>query len=472
MRILAVDQGTSSTKAAVVEADGSVSALCERPVAVSARDGGVEVDPQALLGSVLEAGAEAVALAGTVDAVALANQGETVLAWDPRTGRPLTPALVWQDSRAQVICDELADHAAQIAQRTGLILDPYFVAPKLAWIRRHWTREGVATTTDVWLVHQLCGAFVTDTSTASRSLLTALDDVEYDPWLLEVFGLADERLPRIAACDEVVGTTAAFGAEIPVAGLMVDQQAALLAEACLRPGDAKCTYGTGAFLLANAGGPVRSGHGLTTSAAWRLRGETAWCVDGQVFTAAAAIDWLVRLGLLDSPESLDSAVARATDPGVDFVPGLAGLGAPHWSSTARGSWSGLSLASGRDDLVRAVVWGIAAAVVELAAAAAADLGAPLRTLRVDGGLARSSALLQAQADLLQSAVEVYPSPHATAIGAAAACRLALTPGLSVEEAASGWSPAATYEPRMPADQAAERMSRWRAAAAESLRAGQ
>ncbi len=419
----------------------------------------------------LGAGARAVAEAGPVDAVALANQGETVLAWDPDTGQPLTPAMVWQDSRSQVICDELAEHAAEIAERTGLVLDPYFVAPKLAWIRRHWTRDGVATTTDAWLVHRLCGAFVTDTSTASRSMLTGLDDVAYDPWLLEAFGLADERLPRIAACDEAVGTTAAFGADLPLAGLMVDQQAALLAEACLRPGDAKCTYGTGAFLLANAGGPIRSRHGLTTSAAWRLRGEAAWCVDGQVFTAGAAIDWLVGLGLLDSPAGADAAAERGADPGVVFVPGLAGLGAPHWRSDARGSWSGLSLASSRDDLVRAVIEGIAAAVADLAAVAAADLGAPLRALRVDGGLARSSALLQAQADLLRAPVEVYPSPHATALGAAAACRLALSPGLSVADAVTGWQPAAMYEPRLPADQAAERMERWRAAAAESARAG-
>lgn len=471
VRILAIDQGTSSTKAVVVEPDGSVAALCERPVSVVARDGGVEVDPAELLASVIGAGTDAVARGGPVDAVALANQGETVLAWDPDTGRPLTPAMVWQDSRPQVICDELADQAPEIARRTGLVLDPYFVAPKLAWIRRHWTREGAVTTTDAWLVHRLCGAFVTDTSTASRSLLTALDDITYDPWLLEAFGLAAERLPRIAACDEAVGTTSAFGADVPLAGLMVDQQAALLAEGCLRPGDAKCTYGTGAFLLANAGGPIRSRHGLTTSAAWRLRGETAWCVDGQVFTAAAALDWLVRLGLLDAPAGVDAAAARGRDPGVVFVPGLAGLGAPHWRSEARGSWSGLSLASSRDDLVRAVIEGIAAAVADLASVAAADLGTPLPALRVDGGLARSAALLQAQADLLQSPIEVYPSPHATALGAAAACRLALSPGLTPAEAVAGWSPSAVYEPRMPSDEAAARMERWRAAAAESARAG-
>lgn len=276
MRVLALDQGTSGTKAVVVE-DGVVVASAEEPVRPAyLTDGRVEQDPGALLGSVLAAGRRAAADAGGgIDAVALANQGETVLAWDPDSGAPLTTAIVWQDGRAASVCADLAEHGERVAAATGLVLDPYFSAPKMAWIRRNLTRDGVVTTTDSWLLHALTGELVTDVTTASRSLLLDLDAVDWSPELLEIFGLADERLPRLVACDEVVGTTSAFGgADVPVVGLLVDQQAALLAQDCRAAGETKCTYGTGAFLLTSTGAaPTRSTAGLTTSVASRLRGR-------------------------------------------------------------------------------------------------------------------------------------------------------------------------------------------------------
>ena len=255
MSVLAIDQGTSGTKAIVVDDAGVFRAVVEVPVRpVYLEGGGVEQDPAGLLASVLEAGRRACAAAGLpIDAVALANQGETVLAWDPRTGRPLSQAIVWQDNRSAGICEDLSPHASLIARRTGLVLDPYFSAPKMTWLRRNVTREGVVTTTDAWLVHHLTGAFVSDVTTASRSLVLDLDTTRWDPELLGIFGLEGEPLPRLVGCDEVVGTTSAFGPDIPVVGLIVDQQAALLAEACLEPGMAKFTYGTGAFLLASTG---------------------------------------------------------------------------------------------------------------------------------------------------------------------------------------------------------------------------
>ena len=229
--ILAIDQGTSGTKAIVVDPVDGVVGVADEPVRPSyLAGGGVEQDPDELLRSVLSAGRRALAAAGCpVAAVSLANQGETVLAWDLATGSPLSQAVVWQDRRAESITSELADAGGWVADRTGLVLDPYFSAPKMAWLRRNVTAEGVVTTTDSWLIHQLCGEFVTDASTASRSLLAGLDHVEWDPQLLELFGLSAERLPRIVACDDVVGTTTAFGGHLPVAGLVVDQQAALLA---------------------------------------------------------------------------------------------------------------------------------------------------------------------------------------------------------------------------------------------------
>ena len=251
--VLAIDQGTSGTKAIVVDDAGRVLAIAEIALFPTyLAGGGVEQDPEALWNSVVEAGRRALGEAGVpVAAVALANQGETVLAWDRRTGRALTPAIVWQDRRAEVICAALAESGDDVARRTGLVLDPYFSAPKMAWVRQNLTRDGVVTTTDTWLLHRLCGAFVTDVSTASRSLLLDLDTTTWSDHLLELFGLSSEDLPTLVACDEIIGQTDAFGPPaIPVAGLIVDQQAALLAESCLKPGAAKCTYGTGAFLLA------------------------------------------------------------------------------------------------------------------------------------------------------------------------------------------------------------------------------
>ncbi|MHA0288109.1 FGGY family carbohydrate kinase [Mycobacterium sp. C3-094] len=465
--ILAIDQGTSGTKAVVVDDRGRVCATAEVPLRPDyLPGGGVEQDPEALFASVVTAGRRALAEAGVpVAAVALANQGETVLAWDRATGAPLTPAVVWQDRRAEALCGSLVEHGARIAERTGLVLDPYFSAPKMAWIRENRTRDGVVTTTDTWLVHRLCGAFVTDAATASRSLLTTLDQAGrvpgWDDELVALFGLAGESLPEIVACDQTVGHTDVFGPTLPVGGLIVDQQAALLAESCLEPGSAKCTYGTGAFLLAQLGTePVRSRWGLTTSVAWRLRDETAFCVDGQVYTAASAVRWAVDLGLAPAPDQLD-AVSADTSGGVVCVPALAGLAAPWWNAAATASFTGMTLSSTRGHLVRALLEGVAAQVTALTELVCADLGRPLTRLRVDGGLTRSEVLMQAQADLAQLPVEVYPSPHATALGAAACARLTIDPGLAVNDAIGAWTPQRTYEPRWPAERATDFLARWR-----------
>ncbi|MER7283898.1 FGGY family carbohydrate kinase [Dactylosporangium sp. NPDC000244] len=469
MHVLAIDQGTSGTKAVVTDAAGRVLATAEeelRPVYLDG--GGVEVDPHALLRSVLDAGRRAAAEAGVpLDAVALANQGETVLAWDRATGEPLGPAVVWQDRRAEAICAARAGAAPRVAELTGLVLDPYFSAPKMRWLREHRTADGVVTTTDTWLVHRLCGAFVTDASTASRSLLLDLDRVAWSGELLDLFGLGGEELPEIVPSDRIVGTTTAFGGEVPVTGLVVDQQAALLAEACLEPGTAKCTYGTGAFLLAQLGASAaRSRQGLATSVAWRLRDTTAYCADGQVYTAASAVRWLADLGLIRGAGELD-AVAAPDGGGVLCVPALAGLAAPWWSASATASLTGMTLSTGRGHLVRAVLEGVAAQVAALVALTGDDLGTPLTRLRVDGGLTRSRVLMQAQADLAQLPIEVYPSPHATALGAAACARLALDPGLSIVDATGGWRPAATFEPAWPPERAAEHLARWHAEAARA-----
>lgn len=473
MNVLAIDQGTSSTKALVVAPSGAVLGSAAVEVAPRAGAGGaVEQDPDELLASILAAGRRALEAAGApAGAVGLGNQGETVLRWDRSTGEPLGPALSWQDGRAEAVTRELAGHAEELAGLTGLPLDPYFAAPKMTWLRRRDGEGGVVTTVDAWITQRLTGRFVTDAATASRTMLLDLEGGDdWSPRACALFGLDPAEQPAVVDCDAAVGETGAFGGALAVCGLAVDQQAALLAESCLEAGEAKCTYGTGAFILANGGSrALRSRSGLAACVAWRLGGRTTYCLDGQVYTAGAAVSWLAKLGLLGGAAEVDAVAGRGV-PAADgplFVPALAGLGAPLWAPGARGGWVGLSLASRREDLVRAVVWGIAAQVAALGRAMGDDLDRPLERLRVDGGLARSAALLQAQADLLQVPVERYPSPDATALGLAALARLGAGEAGSPEEAIGAWTPAAVFEPRMAADEATEHLARY-AAAAEAL----
>ncbi|OPG09543.1 carbohydrate kinase [Streptomyces sp. GKU 895] len=460
--VLSVDQGTSGTKALVVCPERGVIGAGFAEVRPRHLPGGlVEVDPEELYASVVEAGRRALAEAREpVVALGLANQGETVLAWDPATGRPLTTALVWQDRRAESVCEELAPHAEELRALTGLPLDPYFAAPKMAWIRRHLTREGVVTTTDAWLVHRLTGAYVTDAATASRTQLLDLDRTQWSPRALDLYGLAGERLPRIVGNAQPVGTTAEFGPEIPLTGLAVDQQAALLAQRVTAPGGAKCTYGTGAFLLAHTGDtPRRGSSGLVSCVAWTLDGRTSYCLDGQVYTAASAVQWLAELGVIKGAADLDVVGGSVSGTGgVTFVPALAGLAAPWWRGDLRGSLTGLGLDTTAGHLVRALCEGIAAQVAELVDA----LESPLETLRVDGGLTRSALLMQTQADLLQRPVEVSALPDATALGAAALARLGAEPGQKVTEVLPDRQPSVVHEPRITADEAADRRARFRA----------
>ncbi|MFN8193751.1 MAG: FGGY family carbohydrate kinase [Nocardioidaceae bacterium] len=469
--VLAIDQGTSGTKAVVVDGEGTIRGLAETPIRPDYRAGGVvEQDPRELLDSVLATCRRAVADAAIpVDGVALTNQGESVLAWDPTTGEPLSPVVVWQDGRAASVCGPLADHAPTIAERTGLVLDPYFTAPKLTWLRRNVTTEGVVSTTDAWILHRLTGDFVTDASTAGRSLVTSLDTGEYDDELLGLFDLDGERMPRIAANDEIVGTTDLLGPEVPVGGLVVDQQGALLAEACLDAGEAKCTFGTGAFFLTNLGHePRRSSGGLVSCVAWKVGGELTWCSDGQVYTAASAVRWLQDIGIIEGPTDLDRLAGEDAE-GVLCVPALAGLAAPWWDSTATGVIRGLTLGTTRAHLVTAVVQGLAAQVAELSDLVAHDLGAPLTRLRVDGGLTRSTRFMQAVADLTQLPIDVYPSAHATPLGAVALMRRSLDPSLALADAVVAWEPSTSYDPRWSADRAATFRAGWRATVEQSLK---
>jgi glycerol kinase len=471
VRALAIDQGTSATKAIVLDDTRGVLADVDVPVAgIVYRGDAVEVDPLALWESIVTAGLGALQECDHpgVDVVGVGNQGETVLAWRRSTGVPVTPALVWQDRRASVVTQTLTEGAARLQAITGLPLDPYFAAPKMTWLRAHLLDpdlradpDVVVTTIDAWVLHRMTGRFVTDAATASRTLLLDVASREWSPLACDAFGIALQSLPEVIACDASIGTTTVFGSEVPVRSAIVDQQAALFAQACRARGDAKCTYGTGAFLLANVGDfPTASTAGLATSVAWQLTdGPTAYCVDGQVYAVGAAVRWLERLGVIDGPADVDALGGSVTDSaGVQFVPSLAGVGAPDWQPTARGAFLGLSLAATNAHLTRAVAEGIAAQVTLLVRAIEHDLGGRLQTLRVDGGLTRSRVVMQSQADLLGIPVVVYPHRCATAIGIG---ELAL--GSTME-----WTPTEVFEPALPDDVAAERFAAWEAAYRSTL----
>lgn len=462
MIILSVDQGTSGTKAVLL--DGfDVLAVAEVPVRPSyLPDGGVEISPAELLDSVLTAGRQVVAAGGVPpDMVTLANQGETVLAWDSQTGEPCSQAIVWQDSRSKAICRSLEPSSHRIRALTGLTLDPYFSAPKVRWLRDRVPDADVITTTDTWLLYQLSGEFVTDATTASRSLILDLDAGQWSEELTWLFGLGAEALPRIARNDEVIGESTLFGKPAAIGGVVVDQQAALIAQGCLTEGTAKCTYGTGAFLLANTGTSApRSDSGLTTSIAYSINGLTSYCLDGQIYAAGSTLRWLVELGLLESPQALDST-ASATNGGVVFVPGLSGLAAPWWRSNQEGGFAGLGLATGRSEIVRAVVEGIAAHIATLVTAMGTE-GSAINRLQVDGGLTHSRVLMQTQADLLQIPVDRHESAHTTALGAAALARLAAGEATDLAEAVGTTYVKETFEPQWSADRAAEAMATWQA----------
>jgi len=471
--VLAIDQGTSATKALVVADDGEVLSLAEAPITVVAGgDGAVELDPEELWAGVVASATEALAVAGNprLKAIGLANQGETVLAWDRGSGTPVGRAIVWQDRRSESICERLREHAPFLAEHTGLELDPYFVAPKVVWLRERVGDELTITTTDTWMLHRLCGAFTTDVATAGRSLLLDLDTGSWSDRACEIFGIDPAGLPTVVGNAEPLGETSLFGGSVPVTGTCVDQQAALYAEHCRSAGEAKCTYGTGAFMLACTGDkPTRSSNGLVGCPAWRIDDQLTYCLDGQVYTVGAVVTWLIAMGVMSEPADLDRLGATVDDTGgVTFVPALAGLAAPYWKPQARAAFTGLTMSTERGHLVRSAIEGIAAQVALLAHAAGRDLGSPLTTLRVDGGLTRSNLLLQAQADLLQAPVEVYPSPHATALGVAAFADLGAGESSLDQAGSQARRPDVVIEPEIGAEEAEERLRAWQRVASATM----
>jgi glycerol kinase len=464
--ILAVDQGTTGTTCLVVDEELCVQGRGYAELAQSfPRPGRVEHDPEAIWAGVVVAAGEALEAAGRPElrAVGIANQRETTVLWERATGRPVAPAIVWQDRRTAEHCAELP--ADVIRARTGLVPDPYFSATKLEWLLARSDRapqELAFGTVDSWLLWKLTGKHVTDRTNASRTLLYALDTERWDEELLGLFGVGRELLPRVVPSAGSVGETVAFGAAAPVTGVAGDQQAALVGQGCFEPGQTKATYGTGSFVLAHAGAVFAPApHGLLATAA----APSGFALEGAVLVAGAAVQWLRDgLGVIaDAAET--EALARSVDSsgGVVFVPALAGLGSPHWRPDVRGLIAGLSGGTTRAHLARATLEAIALQVADVVDALPLELSA----LRADGGATANGFLMQFQADLLGIPVEVAAERETTALGAAVLAGLGI--GLWEASEVSGLlRPSAVFEPQMSRDQAESLRDDWRIAVRRAL----
>lgn len=433
--ILGIDQGTSGTSVLAFDQGFHAVARAYRPVhSHHPRPGWVEQDPQEIIQTVVEAVAEVLSKVGgakVIQAAGLTNQGESVLAWDKLTGQPLTPVIVWSDRRAASIAEELRQkgHAGRVRQLTGLELSDYFCASKYAWLLRNdWGVQKAAKegrlclgTLDTWLALGLSGQPWSDQSTASRTQLVYLHSGEWDQELLEIFAIPPEALPTVRPSLGQWGSLAhpEWRGELPWFASLVDQPAALAGNGCFRPGELKITYGTGCFALVNAGDSVPgAGEALLASIAWSDPQHKTYALDGGVFTAATAVNWLVELGLANNPEHTSELAQASSEKSVRFLPAFTGLGAPWWDAKARGVFAGLTAGTTRADLVRAVLDSLASRVRDIVEAMqAAGIPRP-QVLRVDGGLSNSRYLMQRQADLLGIPIERSGQSEATAFGAA------------------------------------------------------
>jgi glycerol kinase len=480
--ILALDAGTTSSRSLLFDSTGRVVALAQREFTQHfPRPGWVEHDALEIWASQRATIADALRAArvtpADVAAVGITNQRETTVLWDRATGVPVAPAIVWQDRRTAGDCERMrvAGHEAEISSRTGLLLDPYFSATKLAWLfeqvpgaRTRAERGELAFgTIDSWLLFKLSGhrRHVTDVTNASRTLLLNLHTGNWDERLLELFRIPRACLPEVV--DSCLDPASAIeidldGAKLPVTGIAGDQQAALFGQACFTPGMAKNTYGTGCFALMNTGGrPQASKHRLLTTVAWR-RGSTQYAIEGGVFMGGATVQWLRDgLGMIRRSDDIEALAASVPDTGdVYLVPAFAGLGAPQWDAAARGTLVGLTRGSNRAHIARAALESIAFQTADLIEAMQQDAGHPLSELRVDGGAARNDLLLQFQADLLGVPVLRPINTETTAFGAAALAGLGAGLWQSQQELAALWTLEKRFEPQMARAEATKRRARW------------
>jgi len=478
--LLAIDQGTTGTSCLVFDLEGELVGRAYREFEQHfPRPGWVEHDAaeiwevtHAVAGEALDdAGAEP----GELEAVGITNQRETVVCWDPQTGEPLHRALVWQDRRTAARCQELKDagHEDSIRAKTGLVLDPYFSATKVEWLLRNVdglaerARDGRAVfgTVDSWVIFNLCGEHVTDATNASRTLLLDIESGEWDAELLDLFGVPERSLPRVVpSCGELARTRAdaLHGHEVPVAGVAGDQQAALFGQRCFEPGLGKNTYGTGSFVLLNAGtGKPEPGEGLLATVGWQIGRSTTYALEAAIFVTGAAVQWLRdQLGVIEVASDTEAlAESLESNDGVYFVPALTGLGSPHWDPYARGTIVGLTRGSSKAHLARATLEAMAYQTVDAVRAMERTGSEPLQELRADGGASVNRWLMQFQADVLGVPVVTPAVPETTSFGAAMLAGVGASL-LTLDGVAGMVSEQARFEPRMGEDERATLLEGW------------
>ncbi|MDB6175669.1 MAG: putative Glycerol kinase [Chthoniobacteraceae bacterium] len=483
--ILALDQGTTSSRAILFNHDGTIHAVAQREFKqIFPQSGWVEHDAIEIWNTQIETAREVLKNAGLtaadIEAIGITNQRETTLLWDRKTGRPVANAIVWQDRRTAAFCDELkaAGHADLIQNRTGLVIDAYFSGSKVRWLLDHvpGAREKAERgelafgTIDSWLVWNLTGGalHLTDASNASRTMLFNLQTGDWDDELLRILEVPRSLLPEVRSSSEVYGETAPgiFDSPIRIAGIAGDQQAALFGQNCFARGSAKNTYGTGCFMLMNIGDQPRiSRHQLVTTVAWKANGQTEFALEGSVFIGGAVVQWLRDgLGLVKSAEEIERLAVSVPDcGGVYMVPAFAGLGAPHWDQYARGTIMGITRGTTAGHFARAALEGIAFQVADILEIMNQDSGIPITELRVDGGACSNNLLMQFQADLLQVPVVRPKVIETTALGAAYLAGLATGFWKDRGEVQQAWQIDRIFTPQMSAADAAHRRARWKQA---------
>jgi glycerol kinase len=483
--ILSIDQGTTSTRAVVYDAGmyRELGSAAREITQFYPQPGWVEHDAGEIWASVAAVVPEALRLAGadakSIAGIGIANQRETIVLWDRRSGAPLGNAIVWQDRRTTEFCRENASAQAWLRQKTGLVLDPYFSATKLHW-RLHGDpslrascRDGQigCGTIDSWLISKLTGgeAHVTDVTNASRTLLFNIHELQWDEELLRFFGVAKAMLPQVKRSAGLFGTTRGLDFlpdGLPITGVAGDQQAALFGQCAFQPGEAKCTYGTGAFFLLHTGQTaVASQHQLLTTVAAMTDAQPRYALEGSVFVAGAAVQWL-RDGLKlfgKAEDTLDLALQSNPAEPVIFVPAFVGLGSPHWEPEARGALLGLTRGTTKADVARAALEGVAYQVADLIEAATKDMGSALTALRVDGGMARNDWFLQCQADTLGLPVLRSPAGESTALGAAFLAGIGCGSWHNQADLRNVLAEAKRFEPAQSAEERQRKLARWRKA---------
>ena len=466
--ILALDQGTSSSRAIVFDRHGQTKAVSQKEFTqIFPKPGWVEHNPMEIWSSQAAVIAEAITSIDinglNIAAIGITNQRETTIVWDAETGVPVYNAIVWQDRRTSEYCDSLKKDGRTdlIRSKTGLIIDAYFSATKIRWIlenvpgARQKAEEGKLRfgTVDTWLIWMLTRGevHVTDVSNASRTMLFNIHTLQWDSELMQLFDIPESMMPQVKSSSEVYGytKTTLFAHEVPIAGIAGDQQAALFGQMCTEPGSVKNTYGTGCFLLMNSGQrPIMSSNNLLTTVAWKIGDTVNYALEGSIFVAGSVVQWLRDgLGIIRSSSDVEALAASVSDNGgVYFVPALTGLGAPHWDQYAKGSVYGISRGTTAAHIARAALEGIAFQTMDIVNAMQRDAGVMLKELKVDGGASRNNLLMQFQADILETSVIRPTVTETTALGAAYLAGLAVGYWESLDHIKSQWGVERQFDP--------------------------